>query len=172
MTAHKKTAPTAATVETVAENIDSSSPSDPTVSYAYLEDYATLSGAKLRKSESYPLIVPLDTVRRMYSGYIVEIQLHPACIAEHQRRLRIEQRRKREHEELLARRRARDEHEQAVIERITGERVAKTEIEYRLIELYRDGGDVTPWLEALKALDDEALAATGRTSWGDPDDDE
>lgn len=180
MTSEKKTAPVAATTETAHENIPNGSRNDSTPSYLYLEDhgkstgvdYVALSGNRLPRSNTLSVLIPLGVAQRMYQGDVLPTTLDPACVEEYEERFQAERRRKEEHERFLEQKRAREEHELDVIERITGERISKEEIEYRLVELYRDGTDVTPWLEALKVLDDEALAAAGVSSWDEVYEDE
>lgn len=175
---HKKTAPTAATVETANENISKGSRNDSTPIYLYIEDtskstgadFVTVAGQRLSRDNTAHVLIPFGLAMDMYHGAVLPATIDPACAKAHAERMRAKRERELKQQRQEALRRARHERELDVIERITGERYAKAEIEYRIVDDYRAGRDVTKWLDALKALDDEALAAAGRTSWEDEDD--
>lgn len=73
-----------------------------------------------------------------------------------------------EHEEEKARHDARRREE---ITRITGHSDwSPIDLQYMLVERYREGGDYMTVLNAMKAIDDLDLQRAGLTSWGEGDD--
>lgn len=57
-----------------------------------------------------------------------------------------------------------DAAERATVKEITGEDLSRDELEVYLIDSYREGGDYLKYLEAMKVLDDEAIARAGYPS--------
>lgn len=73
-----------------------------------------------------------------------------------------------EHQEEAARHDARRREE---ITRITGHSDwAPMDLQYMLVERYREGGDYMTVLDAMKAIDDLDLERAGLNSWGEGDD--
>ena len=73
-----------------------------------------------------------------------------------------------EHQEDKARHDARRREE---ITRITGHSDwSPMDLQYMLVERYREGGDYMTVLDAMKAIDDLDLERAGLTSWGEGDD--
>lgn len=78
-----------------------------------------------------------------------------------------EQRAAQERQEEKARHDARRREE---ITRITGHSDwSPMDLQYMLVERYRDGGDYMTVLDAMKAIDDLDLQRAGLTSWGEGD---
>lgn len=57
-----------------------------------------------------------------------------------------------------------DAAERATVKEITGEDLSRDELEVYLIDSYREGGNYLKYLEAMKVLDDEAIARAGYPS--------
>lgn len=62
--------------------------------------------------------------------------------------------------------------EQALIHRMTGEAITRDDLPFRLCEVFRENGDVTPYVAAMSKLDELDMAHAGVTSWCDRDEDE
>lgn len=76
-----------------------------------------------------------------------------------------ERRAEREHQEETARHNAR---KREVIARITGHSDwSPMDLQYMLVERYREGGDYMTVLNAMKAIDDLDLQRAGLSSWGE-----
>ncbi|MFV8381308.1 hypothetical protein [Corynebacterium hindlerae] len=173
-TSHKKTAPVVAATETANENMPNSSRNDSTPIYLYIEDhgkstgvdFVTVAGQRLSRDNTARVLIHFDTAMDMYHGAVLPTTIDPECAKAHAERMEAKREQQRREEIRIAR----HIHERDVIERITGRRYGKEDLTYQIVDDYRAGRDITKWLDALKALDDEALAAAGRTSWEDDED--
>lgn len=86
------------------------------------------------------------------------------CYEATQREWRAAKKRREEAERHEARK-----HEEII--RVTGQNdLFPTDLQYELVDRYREGGDYMTVLDAMKAVDDLDLERAGLTSWGEGDD--
>lgn len=105
------------------------------------------------------------------------IEICPDCMEAYNAEVRAERERQAQKAAAIAaqeaERRERAAEENAIIQRATGRSdISRGDLQYELVDAYRAGRDVTPLLDAFKALDDAALQRAGLTSWADGDEDE
>lgn len=166
-TTNKKTAPEAATPET-ATSFDNGS-----VTTAYLSKrgqdtgvtYGTWSGEQPAREDHMVLIVPIDQARNMINGKSNPVTVNRACIAAHDAAWEANRRKNDAEEKRRRERQAREQEERDLIFEVTGEDLDPIELQLELVLAYREGRDITQWLDAMKALDDLELKRAGRTSW-------
>lgn len=91
-----------------------------------------------------------------------------SLIEEHHQVVQQERDAAKQHEEEKARHDAR---KREVIARVTGHSDwSPMDLQYMLVERYREGGDYMTVLDAMKAIDDLDLERAGLNSWGEGDD--